>query len=68
MSLLHAAVRPAVAASDGELEKLTTYDDSVVPLSLETYGRRGYTSQRKLREEWMELDNIGSEEQEARRI
>ena len=40
-----AAQKVAVAASDGELEKVTRYGRSVVPVAMETYGRMGFRSQ-----------------------
>ena len=45
-----AAVLPAVAAREGELERLSRYDDTVVPLSLETYGRLGPNSETRMRQ------------------
>ena len=43
-----AALKPSVAAADGELETLTRYGSEVSPLSFETYGRLGTKSQRLL--------------------
>jgi len=44
-----AATTTAVAASDGEMEKLTRYGSEVYPLSFETYGRLCDHSQKCLR-------------------
>ena len=40
-----AALKPSLAAADGEMEKLTRYGSTVSPLSFETYGRLGQKSQ-----------------------
>eukprot|EP00973_Karenia_brevis_P076975 10688968-Karenia_brevis.AAC.1 len=44
-----AALKPSVAAADGELEKLTRYGSQVQPVSFETYGRLGRASLCQLR-------------------
>eukprot|EP00973_Karenia_brevis_P055569 7725560-Karenia_brevis.AAC.1 len=44
-----ASATPSVAASDGELEKLTRYGSEVSAISYETYGRLGVKSQESLR-------------------
>ena len=38
-----------LAAADGELDKLSRYDDSVAPLAFESYGRLGRRSQFELK-------------------